>query len=129
MLVLFLHLELIVTDFALTEAILGEERMDAIVAASGPLQALVGRFLGAATADSAAGSVVKGSGCYWRKKHICTYDLDHCCPQGCKGNGGLWLDGSGAPAKGAPAGVPLTCVSGQGGCATTDCGMGHGREL
>ena len=127
---MFLHLELTLTHFALSEAILGEERMDALATASAPLQSMVGRFFQTAGGtDPEASSVIKGSGCYWRKKHVCTYELANCCPQGCEGNGGLWLDGSGSPAKDAPAAVPLSCVSGQGGCTTTDCGMGQAGEL
>jgi hypothetical protein len=124
----FLHVEILLTNYAISKAMLGEERLDLVVAYSGPLQDLAGRIFGGeeggveADGGGSITPVIRGSGCYWKKRHECTYDLNVCCAQGCAGNGGLWLDGSGGAVKGAPPGVK-GCVSGQGGCTVTDCGI------
>lgn len=120
---IFLHMELLVTKFRMSKAIVGEEALDALIASSGPLQELhdmlpsLSWFAGD---EPEARSVVAGTGCYFKMRG-CSYEQAVCCRDGCEAAGGMWIAGPGADPR-APKGIGLGgCTSGAGGCAVTDC--------
>ena len=80
-----------------TRSILGEQRLDAIVASSGWLQELhaaLPSWSWVAEDGSGGGgpSVVAGTGCYYKFKG-CKYDEAVCCRGGCEAAGGYWISG------------------------------------
>jgi hypothetical protein len=124
-LLIFLHMELLVTKFRMSKAILGEEALDALIASSAPLQAvhdMLPSLPWLAGDEQEVPAVVAGTGCYFKMRG-CSYELAVCCRDGCEAAGGMWIAGPGADPR-APKGIGLGgCTSGAGGCAVTDCGV------
>ena len=120
---IFLHMELLVTKFRMSKAIVGEEALDALIASSGPLQELhnmLPSWSWLAGDEQEASAVVSGTGCYFKMRG-CSYELAVCCRDGCEAAGGIFIAVPESDPR-APKGIGLGgCTSGPGGCTVIDC--------
>ena len=109
--VLFLHVEILLTEFAASKALVGPKGMEAMARAGGAVSIQLARVVPRFLVPEGVG-IVQGSGCYWERgrkaggprvmPHTCTYDVDVCCASGCEAAGGRWIWGEAEPPSTPP---------------------------